>query len=205
MTTLCFQFIYFLCYFHILRKLAPSWGPGGLNAVNTKEQSKAEQRKWKAHGFWFEHWLRQPGSTRNHFTHIILLTTENNSHTLFYQQLKDLPTNFTLVCISAKDVFWIGKKATLGQFQPMCPYKTPRKCKNIFLLCWWCPFLPSSDVFGVLCVFSSFWIVGNYVHISIFQEHTAEIRNFKDKESRVLDLGFYWVFLMTGWLGLGFY
>lgn len=63
----------------------------------------------------------------------------------------------------------------------MCPYKTPRKWKNIFLLCWWCPFLPSSDVFGVLCVFSSFWIIGNYVHTSIFQEHTAEIRYFKDK------------------------
>lgn len=40
MTTLCFQFIYLLGYFHILWNLASSWGTGGLNIVITEEQQQ---------------------------------------------------------------------------------------------------------------------------------------------------------------------
>lgn len=167
MTTLCFQFIYFLGYFHILRNLAPSWGTGGLNVVNTKEQSIEEQRKWKARGLCnclFEHRLRQPGSNRKDFMHIILLTTEGSA-SQFYPPLY----------ISAKDVSWSVLKVTLGQLQSMCPYKIPRKRRNIFLLCWWCP---SSPTPGALFEFRSFWIVGNYARMSQFSKR---IHGWKQK------------------------
>lgn len=132
--------------------------------------------------------LSEPGSTRKHFTHILVLT------------------NFTLLCISAKDVFWIVMEVTLGQFQSMCPYKTTWKWKNIFLLCWWCPFLPNSDIFGVLWGFRSFWIVGKYVQISQFSKSIwlkSEILKKNRAECWIWFFGCF--FLMIGWFGLGFY